>query len=109
MDKLITSNGQELNVTFVKPTTQKGKQLIRAYEYTQRGDSIYKAYGKPSSTKVKAFNDIVKEKDEVNGIGIKITGAGSDFFSCAYRVINNERIAYLIYHTHVNRFAVPLE
>ena len=111
---ILLTAGADLNVTYVKPSTQKAKDMVHRYLYTQRGDSIYKAYGKPSSRKVDAFFQIVREQKEVDGWGMKITGAGSDVFSCAYLVMahleeEKEDKKYLIYHTPTNRFAIPYE
>ena len=64
------------------------------------------AYTKPSSKKQEAFDAIKKEMKEVDGYGMRITGAGSDYFSCAYKVKDNTGEEYIIYHTHVYRWAV---
>lgn len=101
--------GDDLNVTYVNPNTVKGRNLINAFLKSTKGDSIYKAYAKPSYKKVEAFNEIKKEMSQVNGYGLRITGAGSDFFSCAYKLVDPEGHTYLIYHTHVNRFAIKLD
>ena len=103
----------DLEVTFVKNTTQKGQRILRAYEHAKY-DDIRKAYGKPSSHKIEAFNEIVKEMNDAGGKDMRITGAGSDYFSCAYKVrdgacINNGHgFDYIIYHTHVNRYCVEV-
>ena len=102
---MTTENRKPLSVIFVKPTTKKGEHLISRYEHA-KFDSIHKAYGKPSSAKVSAFNEILKEMSEVGGTGMRITGAGSDIFSCAYKVKELLGETYLIYHTPLNRFAV---
>ena len=105
----LKTRGADLDVTIVNPNTQKGRNLIRAFRNSTKGDSIYKAYGKPSAKKVYAFETIKQEMAAVQGYGIRITGAGSDFFSCAYKLIDPEGKTYLIYHTHVNRFAILME
>ena len=97
-----------LTVTFVNPKTQKAQTMLHKYEYTRKGSSIYTAYAKPSSKKVIAFEIILDEMSIVGGYGMKITGAGSDIFSCAYKLNVNEKV-YLIYHTPVNRFAILME
>ena len=104
--KLYTASGKVLNVTWVNPTTKQGQRIMHMYEYTQKGDSIFKAYGKPSNRKIEAFNEIAKERVDVGGWGMRITGAGSDVFSCAYQVKDGSDITYLVYHTPSNRFAV---
>lgn len=102
---MTTKNGKELDVTFVKATTQKGEHMLSKYEHAKY-DSIHKAYGRPSNAKVTAFNQIVKEMRDVEGSGMRITGAGSDIFSCGYKVESESGETYLIYHTPMNRFAV---
>lgn len=103
---LRTKNGSELNVTWLNPPTQKAQRVIHMYEYTKKGDSIFKAYGRPSDRKIAAFNEIQKEMQDVGGFGMRITGAGSDVFSCAYQVKDGSDITYLVYHTPDNRFAI---
>lgn len=103
---LRTQNGSELNVTWINPTTKQAKRVIHMYEYTRKGDSIFKAYGRPSDRKIDAFNHILKEMSDVGGFAMRITGAGCDVFSCAYQVKDGSGITYLVYHTPSNRFAV---
>lgn len=97
----------DLNVTFVKNTTQKGRRILGAYECAKY-DDIYKAYKKPSTHKVAAFNDIMNEMVHVGGSDMRITGAGSDYFSCAYMVKDKSGFDYIIYHTQCNRFCVQI-
>ena len=107
--KFHTASGITLDCTWLNPTTQKAQRVIHMYEYTRKGDSIFKAYGKPSAAKVEAFFKIQKEMQEVNGWGMRITGAGSDVFSCAYKVKDGSDYTYLVYHTPSNRFVILLE
>lgn len=103
----------DLEVTFVKNTTQKGQRILRAYEYAKH-DDICKAYKKPSGHKVDAFNDIKKEMERLGGSNMRITGAGCDFFSCAYKVRDGAIINdghgfdYIIYHTPSYRYCVEV-
>ena len=103
---LHTASGKDLNVTWIKTETQKGERVIHMYEYTKKGDSIFKAYAKPSQRKVDAFHEILKEMQDMKGWDIRITGAGCDVFSCAYQVKDGSGITYLIYHTPCNRFCI---
>ena len=103
---LHTASGKTLDVTWLNPNTQKAQRVIDMYEYTRKGDSIFKAYGRPSSHKISAFNEILKEMSDVKGFNMRITGAGSDIFSCAYQVKDGSDITYLIYHTPCNRFCI---
>lgn len=104
--KLYTASGVTLEITWVNRMTQKAERVIHMYEYTKKGDSIYTAYGKPSGRKVEAFNEIKTEMEMVKGFNMRITGAGSDVFSCAYQVKDGSDITYLIYHTPSNRFCI---
>ena len=97
----------DLEVTFVKNTTQKGQRILRAYEYA-KCDDICKAYKKPSTHKVVAFNEIKKEMSDVGGSNIRITGAGYNYFSCAYKVRDGSGFRYVVYHTPCNRFCVQI-
>ena len=97
----------DLEVTFVKNTTQKGQLILRAYEYA-KCDDICKAYKKPSTYKVVAFNEIMKEMSDVGGSNMRITGAGSNYFSCAYTVKDGSGFRYVVYHTPCNRFCVQI-
>ena len=103
---LHTASGEILNVTWINPSTQKGQRVIHMYENTKKGDSIFKAYARPSTRKIDAFHLIQKEMQLVKGSNIRITGAGCDVFSCAYQVKDGSGITYLVYHTPSNRFAV---
>ena len=105
---LRTANGSVLNVTWLNPSTKQAQRVIHMYEYTKKGDSIFKAYGRPSGRKISAFNEIAKEMSDVNGYGMRITGAGSDVFSCAYKVKDGSGFEYLVYHTPSNRFAIKV-
>lgn len=80
--------------------------MIRNYERTTKGDSIFTAYKCPPTKKVVAFKEISEEMTRVNGFGMRITGAVADIFSCAYRVKDNSGKIYIIYHTLDNRFAI---
>lgn len=104
-----TANGINLACTWLNPTTKQAKRIIRMYENTTKGDSIFKAYGRPSQKKIFAFNEIVKEMSDVKGWGMRITGAGSDIFSCAYKCKDGSDYTYLVYHTPSNRFVILLE
>lgn len=91
-------------MTNLNENTKAAQLMISCYISTARGDSIYKAYRRPSEAKVNAYNAIKKEMSEVGGYGFRITGAGSHFFSCAYLVNciadgETEATKYLIYHT----------
>jgi hypothetical protein len=98
--------GITLVCTKLNRNTKQAERVIHMYEYTRKGNSIYTAYGKPSDKKVDAFNEIKSEMERVKGFNMRITGAGSDVFSCAYQVKDGSDITYLIYHTPSNRFVI---
>ena len=104
-----TASGINLPCTWLNSSTKQAKRIIRMYENTRNGNSIYTAYKKPSDKKVAAFNEIKKEMDQVNGWGMRITGAGSDVFSCAYKCKDGSDYTYLVYHTPSIRFVILLE
>lgn len=94
-------------MTELNPSTQKAQGYIARYKNAKYSD-ILQAYGKPSSTKIAAFNKIKTTMSEVGGTGMRITGAGSDIFSCAYKLIE-KGVTYLIYHTPCNVFKIRFE
>ena len=91
--------------TKVNRSTDEASCKIRRYD-NAKYDSIYKAYKKPSCRKVDAFHEILKEMSNVKGYDMRITGAGCDVFSCAYRVKDGSGVEYIIYHTPTNRYCV---
>lgn len=96
-------------MTDLNPNTQKAKRMVRAYDNAKYSD-IFKAYGKPSSTKVETFYAIKKEMSLRNGYGMRITGAGSDYYSCAYKYVDpKDGCTYLIYETYANTYRIKLE
>ena len=110
----LLTEGIDLNVTLVKLSTKQAQGMVNRWFNSKYGDNIYKAYKKPSSTKVSTFNEIKKEVREVDGFSLRITGAGCDIYSCAYKVKAHTEDqpdfkTYLIYHTPSNRFAICLE
>lgn len=87
----------------MKKSTQRAQSFIRRYKfYREKGiDNIFKAYGRPSQAKVDAYNDIEKEMKDVGGYGMVITGAGCNFFSCAYRLKDD-----LVVHVPTDVFVI---
>lgn len=72
-------------MTKVNPGTKKAQELIydmfRSY---YKGRTLYDCYGSCSSAKVRAWEDIKRQCEELDGENLHITGAGSHFFSCIY-------------------------
>ena len=63
---------------------------------------VREAYKNPSYFKKAAFDAIWMEMHRLGGHDLRITGANSMHFSCAY-VLGDK----LIYHTHANRYEYP--
>lgn len=81
--------------------TKKAQGANWSYDHS-RSTTIWEAYKNPSYAKEKAYCNIRAEMEELGGHGLRITGAGSSFFSCAY-VLGDK----LIYHTYANRYEYP--
>lgn len=88
--------------------SKQGQTLINSYLNTKKGDSIFKAYKKPSTAKIYAFNNIKNEMSEVGGYGLRVTHAGSHYFSVAY-LLNEDNKKWLIYHTRTKCFKISYE
>lgn len=65
--------------------------------------SLHDVYKTWSAEKEEAFKACLSDMKRNDGQDMRITGASSNFFSCAYRIIRDDG-AYLVYHTHCNRF-----
>lgn len=73
--------------------TRKAEELIHdMFHSYYKGRTLYEVYGKCSSRKKQAWEEISSQCQELNGENLHITGAGSHFFSCiyAYPIINDE-------------------
>ena len=81
--------------------TKKAKEANLMYDYS-RHSAIWEAYQKPSYAKISAYWEIYDEMVLSGGHDLRITGANSSFFSCAY-ILGDK----LIYHTHANRYEYP--
>lgn len=67
----------------LKKETKRGQGFVYAYK-TSKFSSIYEVYNRPSSAKCSAFRRCVDMCNKENGDGLKITGAGVQFFSVAW-------------------------
>ena len=95
----------ELNYTFLNYETKRAKRYLTMYDWSTDED-IYDAYKKPSDSKVSSFRNIKATMRDVDGYDMKITGAGSDYYSCAYKVKVDEG-EFLVYETYANRYLIP--
>ena len=109
MPKYITLlfRGHPLECEKLNSSTQYAQELLRKYSKSKKA-SIRDAYAKPSADKEKAFNEILEEMASVDGGGMRITGAMSYHFSCAYLATDDSHRKWLIYNTRTNRFAIPV-
>jgi hypothetical protein len=71
--------------TVVRMGTKKAAELI--YDMGRRyykGETLYDCYKSVSSEKVRTWEKIKRQCEELNGEKLHITGAGSHFYSCIY-------------------------
>lgn len=90
--------------TPVNENTKRGKDMLTNYSWATDND-IYDAYKTPSKDKVNSFYKLKDKMKELDGRKMRITGAGSNFYSCGY-LIDIEDNTYLIYETHCNSFII---
>lgn len=95
----------ELNYTFLNYETKRAKRYLTMYNLSTKED-IFQAYGKPSDSKVTSFRNIKATMKDVSGYDMRIAAAGSDYYSCAYKVKVDEG-EYLVYETYANRYLIP--
>lgn len=92
----------------LNPNTKKAKSLVTSYLHTDSNrDSLEKCYKSCSNDKRTSFNRIWHEMKQMNGHDMRITGAGTYTYSCAYIIDNFEGKKVLIYHTACNRYVIP--
>ena len=90
---------KEYCFTPLNPNTVKAKKFISNYTNTDPDKKdIYDVYKKPSSEKVASFAHIKAKMNILNGKNMRITGAGTDIYSCAY-MIEMDNASYLVYET----------
>lgn len=81
---------------------QKQAEMFRKY-CNSSATSLRDVYDTWSDKKEEAFKACLSDMNRNGGQDMRITGASSNFFSCAYRIIRDDG-AYLVYHTRCNRF-----
>ena len=81
--------------------TKREKGMLWSYN-NSRMYSIYEAYKNPSRSKVNAYNYCVNDEIAHNGYDGRITGAGCQFFSYAFRYTGENGEERLRYHTYAN-------
>jgi len=75
----------------LRKETKRGSEFINAHKMSKFSD-IYEAYGRPSSAKCSAFRRCVEMCNKENGRCLRITGAGSFFFSVAWLTDDGLRV-----------------
>ena len=75
----------------LNPNTKKAQYFVNAYR-NARHTSVYEAYNKPSTKKVKADYLCQKMMQEEGGENYKIISKSCDFFSVGWRTANGLRI-----------------
>lgn len=85
--------------------TVKQKDLNDYYQrwLNSTENTIYKAYGRPSKYKVRAFERCEDIRDEYNGYSLRITGHNSSQFTAAF---TTDTDFYVI--TKDNIYVMPL-
>ena len=81
--------------------TKKEKGMLWSYNHSDIY-SIFDAYKNPSQNKIRAYNFCINDEIAHNGYNGKITGAGCQFFSYAFKYIGKNGEERLRYHTYAN-------
>ena len=98
-------------MTVLNKNTKKAKTLINSYNYYHRKYESYDIltfYQRPSSNKIKAWQQCKKLASKNNGNDLHICGGNSLFFSAGFTVVENDK-KYLIYITRDNRYKIELD
>ena len=90
--------------TKLNADTKQAKRFLTMYSWATDKD-IYDAYKQPSQTKVSTFYSLKRKMEELGGYDMRITGAGSDNYSCAFR-LKIDDVVYLVYETKCNSYLI---
>ena len=95
-------------MTILNPTTKKALGIISDLK-TPGERSIFTAYGRPSSYKISAFQDIERRALTTPGYNhdLHICGAGSHYFSTVYSYTENGHTT-IIKDTKSNIYSVTI-
>lgn len=95
---------------FLDSNTKEKRRLINNYNFALQdsyiNSDIYKVYDRPSSDKVKAFNECVEDKEKANGKNGVIVTHNTFVFSYAYTCYVNN-IKHIIYITPIYQYVIP--
>ena len=75
----------------INATTKRGTAFINAYNRSDRG-SLRECYSNYSSAKARAERDCIEKMHRENGVGFKILGFNSSFFTCGWMTDEGLRI-----------------
>lgn len=92
----------------VNPKSKKGIGMLHRWRYSDKGSELTDVYAALSRQKLQAWDRIKKEQATIGGEALRITGANTYQFSCAYSVTDKLGQRWLIYHTSYSRYAIPL-
>lgn len=95
-------------MTKINANTKKGQSIINALDRRGYRD-IYDAYQRPSSAKVRSFEEIQKRAWETEGYNhdLKVTGANSSFYSTVYSsTVGN--VTTVVYDTYADTYVVEV-
>lgn len=71
--------------TRVNMGTKRAEEMIHDYKRRHpKGETLYQVYGSCSQAKVESWEKIKRECEELGGVNLHITGAGSHQYSCIY-------------------------
>lgn len=87
--------------------TKKQESMKWSYD-NAKAKTLWEAYERPSSAKVRAYDSCLADVSAHNGYGQRITGASSHFFSFAF-LYDDQAGKHLRYHTHANVYDFIIE
>ena len=95
-------------MTKVNANTQKGRFIIWDFENARFKD-IFDAYDRPSSTKVKTFNEIKNRALQTAGYNhdLRVAGRGTRTYSTVYS-FTDENGTHIVKDTKSNTFIVTI-
>lgn len=76
--------------------------------FTDKLESIYQAYGRPSTRKEAIWTDITQDMRKVGGHGLSVLTNSYQFFTCAFVYRNQYGLSVLRIYTPSDTVEVPL-
>lgn len=91
------------------------KTMIQSYidnykrrSFTDKLESIYQAYGRPSTRKESIWSSIERDMCKVGGHGLSVLTNTCQFFTCAFVYRNQYGLSVLRVYTPSDTVEVPL-